>query len=172
MTHSCPFCSTTLHALKIADAAFSICPQCHATFVNAKRFSSLRRDIDEGSRKLWRDLLREDATRFSAPGVALRCVEHGEPLVEGELPNVCVPGLVAPCCDLLHLPPGTMADLLDRGLQNHNHSIHSSSRKRRGLLRNISAWFLAKTDKDYELDDGLDGMQWEMKLKPILKPNV
>ena len=172
MTSSCSYCNTPLTALKITDAVFSLCPKCHSTFVRAKSFSSLRRDIDEGSRKQWRDLLREDSKRFVPPTGEIVCAEHGQPLTLGELPNVCIPGHVASCCDLLHLPPKVMADLLDRGLQNPNHSINSSSRKRRGLFRNISAWLLNKTDTDHGLDDGLDGMQWDMKLSPILNPKA
>jgi len=169
MKHACSFCSTPLREVTVTEATFSLCPTCFSTFIKAKQFGSIRIAIDEGSRKEWLDFLRTNDSAFKITTEHVVCIEHGQELVEGQLPGVCVPGKCAPCCDMLHLPPSTMEMLLERGLLQPVQTLQPKEKDSgffKRIFERISLW----ADKDSDMENVYDGMVWKFSIKPNLQP--
>jgi len=166
MSKNCPFCQTQVVFVKAGEAEFRACPSCHSTFFPAKHFGSIRGSIDAESRRIWAGELAESAKNFKQPTEPVLCIDHEQPLQEGTLPDVVVPGLVASCCTMLQVPPQLMHDLLARGLKSKDVKFERKSSD--GAWRKVIMFLFSWMDsKDRIEDDGLDGALWALKLKPV-----
>jgi hypothetical protein len=166
MSNTCTFCQTPIVLVRAGESEFRACPKCHATFFPAKHFGAIRGSIDAESRRLWAESLAISAQSFQMPAGPVNCMDHGQPLQEGTLPDVVVPGLVASCCSMLHLPPQLMHDLLARGLKVKE--VRKDLKSDEGAWRKVISFLFGWMDsKDRIVDDGLDGALWALKLKPI-----
>jgi hypothetical protein len=169
MTQSCSFCNTPVTPVKLGGTEIRICEKCHATFLAANSFGAIRRDVNNEARRTWMNILLEDAKSFASPESPC-CIEHGQALTQGTLPNVAVPGLVPSCCTTLHLPPAMLAQLLQRSLASPRVTAKDLKAKQPGfrarLIEGVLKLFHAE---EKEIDDGLDNVIWETRLRPLLE---
>jgi hypothetical protein len=160
----CSFCQTPTVSIQLGGVALRGCPHCHATFILAPLFHAIRRDVDETSRRIWSGHLAESAKTWSSP-VEVPCLEHGHLLREGTLPEIGITGLVSTCCLTLHLPPAILHQLLERGLQVPVPKLNEGSR--RGFFYRIAKMIDKHLGSSKPVEDGLDGMLWQVKLNPV-----
>ncbi|HSQ41676.1 MAG TPA: hypothetical protein VLM37_05295 [Fibrobacteraceae bacterium] len=165
----CSFCQTPTVPIQLGGATFRACPHCHATFILAPLFHVIRRDVDETSRRLWSEHLAESAKTWSAP-TEVPCLEHGHPLREGTLPELGITGLVSTCCLTLHLPPATLYTLLERGLQTPVPKLNEGHHH--GFFYRIAKILDKHLGSSKSLEDSLDGMLWQVKLKSVYGTKV
>lgn len=146
-----------------------LCTQCHSTYIAAAKFGSIRQVLSEGARKQWLAILQADTASFQ-PTAAPLCIEHGQLLTPGKLPEVGLPGLVAPCCTTLHLAPADLAQLLQRSIAPPRHSPDDLKNKRKPLtVRIVTGILKIFGGQEKPLDDGLDDILWESRLLPLLR---
>jgi hypothetical protein len=139
----CSFCSKSEPArIEISSLDLRICPNCLATFLPASQFSALRRELNDSTKAAWRRRLQ---TLSEQPqSIVPKCMEHDTPLVSGTIPNYSFKGLVPTCCDLQHLPPSLMLEILkisigvSRAATRDYKSISSQSQNSILLLTKIS----------------------------------
>lgn len=167
MNNTCPYCNNSVEKIVFGKTTMRICPHCYATFLPADRFMSVRREIDEGSRRKLMEFMHAHAADFVSPA-NLKCIDHQEPLVEGSIPEYVVPGLVPTCCNMQHLPPQLWSDLLLRGLKNPLRKTATSKYDRNTLMNNLRRKVLAILDKDYGAADPLEGLFYSMNIEPVL----
>jgi hypothetical protein len=136
--------------------------------VGAKDSGALRRELDEESRRQWMEFLLASPAP-SAPSGPVLCIGHAQPLFEGTLPRLNQAGLVAPCCDTLHLRPAQMAEFLKRSLGTPIPDLRKE--ERRGPIRKLVAWINDRIEKPPQ-DDGFGGLAWAAKLKPLYTRNT
>jgi hypothetical protein len=169
MTQTCSFCKSEISAIRAGGCELRICSKCHSTFILARQFGAVRRDLDSVTRRKWADQLIESAKTFCLPQGPIPCIDHGEPLQQGTLPDVSIPGLVAPCCSVLHLPPQVMLELLERSLKASAPSF-TSKHKKPSLWQDLAGFFFKRVVKDSApVDDGLAGAMWDIKLKTVFE---
>ena len=96
---NCPFCKTEVVASKIGHLDLRICPKCFSTFFPCDQTMALRGDIPDRSREMWYNALK--AKNAPDPDMAgACCIDHGEPLVDGNIPDDGIPGKVTTCCKM------------------------------------------------------------------------
>jgi len=171
MTQKCSFCAGSVERVPIQGIDLRLCTECHATFISAKNFLTVRREVDEGSRKSWVHILRHSQVRFKSPGQVL-CIDHATPLVDGNLPDYVIPAKVPTCCQTQHLPPELWANLLEKGIKNPMRNLTAHHQAQDGLKGKILKWMQARLDKDHSETDPLDNIVFDMKLKPLLERHL
>jgi len=170
MTQHCPYCHGPVEKIPLDSANLRVCTECHATFISAKNFLTVRRELDEGSRASWMNILRQSATNFREPEQLL-CLDHGIPLVQGNLPDYVIPARVPTCCDIQHLPPALWADLLERGLRNPLRNLNRKTQPT-GWKGKILLWLQSRLDQDHLEIDPLDNIVFERKIRPLLEQRI
>lgn len=163
MPQACPFCQSPLAQLNLGELSLSLCPSCHGVFMAAKQVSQLRNELDEQSRSQWLQYLRSHPATASSTAPVL-CLAHGQALFSGQLPKVNLSGLVAPCCETLHLTSDQFCEILQRNLAAPSQRL--DLRQRKGLLRTLFSWFTDLWDKAPE-EDSLNGFAWSAKVRPL-----
>ena len=98
------------------------------------------------------------------------CIDHGEPLVDGNIPDYGMPGKVTTCCKTFHLPPSQMLAILKRTLDSPFQKPASSSTKHhfffiRAIDALVNKWFGEKMPEV----DPLDEIQYNLHLKKIFE---
>lgn len=163
----CPFCKTEVVQKKIGHLDLRICPKCFSTFFPCDQTMALRGDVPDRSRELWYNALK--AKNAPDPDMAgACCIDHGEPLVDGNIPDYGMPGKVTTCCKMFHLPPSQMLAILKRTLDSPFQKPASSSTKHhfffiRAIDAIVNKWFGEKMPEV----DPLDEIQYNLHLKKI-----
>ncbi|NLB64660.1 MAG: hypothetical protein GX801_11265 [Fibrobacter sp.] len=168
MSKKCSYCEAQVEQVKYNKINMRICPHCYATFISAKSFMAVRRDIDELSRQRLMEFLRANSAVVNFEK-DINCIDHGKKLVDGKLPDYVIPAKIPTCCDIQHLPPQLWGDLLERGLKNPLLNIKSSKYDSGSALNRLRRFVQNILDKDYTEEDPFDGLFYSIKIEPILK---
>lgn len=171
MNANCPFCKTGVPAqIALAELNLRICPQCLATFLPSTQYAALRRNVFIETRRLWLKVLQERGQQFAQP-TELHCIDHHEPLAPGAIADYGYEGWVPTCCDIQHLAPATMIQILEFGLKLSEVGFESqyAGKKPRGLAAFLGGILFRFIDKP-STEDGLDTMQYNFKFRDVLGP--
>ena len=165
---TCPFCKTEVAQMKIGHLDLRICPKCFSTFFPSNQTTALRGDLPDKSRELWYNALL--AKNIQDPDMAgACCIDHGEPLIDGKLPDYGIPGKVTTCCKMFHLPPSQMLAILKRTLDTPFQKQSSSSKHHFFFIRAIDSLvskFLGEKQPD---EDPLDAIPYNIHLKKLFE---
>jgi hypothetical protein len=168
----CPFCSKSEPVrIEIKSLNLRICPNCLAAFLPASQFATLRKDLDDATKKAWLRKIRKcPAVELSSE---IKCLEHGTPLVSGTLPSYSFEGLVPSCCDLQHLPPPLLAKVLELGIVASGRIGLGGFGASKPRASNAFGKFLGDMifhfwNKKQKIDDGFDRLQYDSKFKDVL----
>ncbi|MCF0225340.1 MAG: hypothetical protein HUK20_13815 [Fibrobacter sp.] len=165
----CPFCNSEVAEIKILHLDLRICPHCFSTFFPCDQTMAFRSDLTDKSRELWLKALL--AKNLKDPECKTPCcIDHGEPLVEGKLPDYGFAGKITTCCKMFHLPPSSTIQLLKRTLE---HPFNPPSKDQKHHFFFIR-WIFAIVDKLFGEklpdEDPMDLIQYNLKLKKFLEP--
>jgi hypothetical protein len=158
-----------------------ICPNCLATFLPASLYAALRREVYASTRHAWHKVLQTRGVpewTAKATEKPVCCLEHGIPLMEGQMPQYGHKMLVPTCCDLQHIPPAVMLQVLDFGFEmeaqnggvGYDFSLKTPYRRRGffSFLNPLAKLLLKWSDKPPETENDLEMLQFIYKFEPIL----
>lgn len=165
----CPYCKSEVAEVKILHLDLRICPHCYSTFFPCDQTMAFRSDLSDKSRELWlKALLAKNVQDPVCDNVC--CIDHGEPLVEGKLPDYGTDGKVTTCCKMFHFTPSMTVALLKRTLE-HPFQVPGKEEKHHFFfirwLFNLVDKFIGEKMPD---EDPMDLLQYNLRLKPILEP--
>ncbi len=168
MNSICPFCQSETRRIDLPRLDLRICPHCLATFFPSDKTMAFRREVVEETRSRWLSALERRREDWVEPGEDVRCIDHGQKLVDGKLPDYGLPGKVATCCEMFQLPASTMHVLLQR---MGGAPVEPKSSKKHHfaiivLFSKIVDKLLGTGDSG---DDGLDSLQYHLKFKDVLE---
>lgn len=166
MSH-CPFCDAEVVEIKIHTLALRICPKCFSTFFPGSQTTAFRGEISDKTRELWLKALKQK-TLMQAPANA-NCIDHGEPLVQGKLPDYGYDGLVAKCCDMLHLTPELTVRLLEHTLEHPFQAPAKQGKHHFFFIRLLDKLISKGMGEQLPEEDPLDLIQYNMLFKPVLE---
>ncbi len=172
MSNICPFCETPVSSIKLQHFVLRICPKCYSTFFPAKNTMSFRSDVSDKTRESWLSVLKSKDVKDPVLKESLKCIDHGEPLVKGSLPDYGIDGYVTTCCEMFHLPPSLTCQILERTLKFPFHATNKSKHtKEHFFFIHLFDRILSKIigEKPSE-EDPLDLIQYDLHFKDILGP--
>ncbi len=154
--------------IDIVDLDLRICPSCLATYLPAKQFAALRREVFPETRKLWLSVLKKRGNACPEP-TEIKCIDHGTLLAQGEIPDYGYPGAYPTCCEMQHLAPTTMIRILEFGLALSETGFESqyAGRKPKGISAVLGGILFRFFEKKAE-SDGLETMQYNYKFREAL----
>ena len=98
---TCPYCKSEVAEIKFQHLDLRICPKCYSTFFPCDQTMAFRSDLTDKSRELWlKALLAKNVQDPVCESPC--CIDHGEPLVAGKLPDYGYDGKVTNCCKMFH----------------------------------------------------------------------
>lgn len=173
MNSRCPFCQSETKQVELSRFDLRICPHCLATFFPSDKTMAFRREVFDKTRELWLRALENRQSDWVEPAEDVRCIDHGEPLVSGKLPDYGFPGVVATCCNMFQIPASTMVKILRRMLGSPSDAALVSSRKKHHfafivLLSKLVDKIFGSGDGG---DDSFEAIQYQLKFKDILEKN-
>ena len=131
---------------------------------------AFRSDLTDKSRELWLKALL--AKNVQDPVCdAPCCIDHGEPLVAGKLPDYGYDGKVTTCCKMFHLTPSMMIQLLKRTLEHPFQTPAKEGKHHFFFIRLLDALVNKLFGEKMPDEDPLDLVQYSLQLKPILEPD-
>ena len=155
----CPFCKTEVVAAKIGHLTLRVCPNCYSTFFPCDQTMALRGDLPDRSREMWYEALKaKNPVDPDMTGAC--CIDHGEPLVDGNIPDYGLPGKVTTCCKMFHLPPSQRLTILKRTIDSPHHFFFI-----RAIDSLVNKWFGEKMPEV----DPLDEIPYNLHLKKIFE---
>lgn len=161
---NCPFCKTEIESVKFQHLDLRLCPKCYSFFFPCDQTTALRGDITDRSRELWYNALL--AKKIQDPNMdGACCIDHGEPLVDGNIPDYGIPGKVTTCCKMFHLPPSTMLAILKRTIDTPFQKPTGSGKHHFFFIRwldSLVSKFVGEKSPDV---DPLDEIQYNLRLK-------
>ena len=167
---NCSFCKEKVEEVTLHYLNLRICPKCHSVFVPCYQTMSFRVDLTDKSRELWLEALKRMNVQdpaFDNPC----CIDHGEPLEDGNLPDYGFPGKVTRCCKMYHLQPSVFMKLLQHTLDNPFQRPESKKAKHHFFF---IKWFDALLNKfmgeQQPEEDPLDFVQYNLNLKKFIEP--
>jgi hypothetical protein len=138
---------------------------------------AFRNEIFDKTREIWLSVLEQNKeSRVKEPAEVL-CIDHGRKLVDGTLPDYGIPGKVTTCCEMFHLPPELLSQILKRTLVSPsvNYTKSRGASKQFILVRLMTAlvrpfdavfrWIFGSKE-----EDPFESMQYDMKFKDVLGP--
>lgn len=179
MAASCPYCQTQVSELDLHGFSLRICPHCFSTFFPAGKTMAFRHEVQDTTREIWLSVLEKNKESWVKPPEEVLCIDHRQKLIDGNLPDYGIPGKVATCCEMFHLPPELLSQILQRTLISPSVTYVRSRKttKEFALVRimtNIVKPFAALFDMIFgrkkQEEDPFQYMQYEMKFKDILGP--
>lgn len=170
MNSTCPFCKSETKRVELTRLDLRICPNCLATFFPSDKTMAFRREVFDKTRAMWLKVLEERKADWVDADETTCCIDHGEKLVEGKLPDYGLPGHVATCCGMFQLPAKTMAAILRRTSAPSDKSFIASETRHHFAF----IVFLSKiVDKIFgsgdEGDDSFESIQYNLKFRDILE---
>lgn len=171
MNSTCPFCKSETKQVEFSRLDLRICPHCLATFFPSDKTMAFRREVFDKTRAMWLLALEKRKADWVEPGESACCIDHGERLVSGNLPDYGFPGKVATCCNMFQLPASTMAKILRRMSGSPSDEMLVSSRKKHHfafivLLSKLVDKIFGSGDTE---DDSFEAIQYNLKFKEILE---
>ncbi len=167
MNNICPFCHGTTAEITAHRIDLRICTSCYATFFPTDRTMSFRNDIFTLTRKKWLAALEAKNLPETDVG-SVCCIDHGEPLVEGKLPDYGMPGKITTCCGMFHLTSSMTKEILKRSLVNAD--IKKEGKHHFAFIRALDK-LVSKLTGNEELDeDPIEAIQYDLHFKKILEP--
>lgn len=164
----CPFCSSEVRNVKFHYLDMRICPKCYSTFFPCDQTMALRTDISDRSREMWYNALK--AKNLPDPDMTnARCIDHGEPLVDGKLPDYGIEGKVTTCCKMFHLPPSLMLTILKRTLDAPFQKPNASGKHHFLFIRWADALVSRLFGEKMPEVDPLDELQYNLHLKQFFE---
>jgi len=155
----------------ISPMGLKVCTSCQAAFLPARRLPAISRELESYTRREWREMLLKLEPTWKGDEAPV-CMEHGQPLVKGKIPDYGFEGWRAECCDGLHLPPVDMVRILNIGIDQNAAVRRSGKYKDRGGLFQFLGkplfWLYSKLSEDATDDDPFEGAQWELKFRKVL----
>lgn len=133
---------------------------------------SFRREISDTTRKTWLSVLKGKSIKDPVVSGELKCLDHGEPLVKGALPDYNIPAYVTTCCDLFHLPPSLTCEVLERTLKSPFRPLSKGKHvKEHFFFIRFFDFILSKVvGESLPEEDPLDLIQYDLHFKDILGP--
>lgn len=162
----CPFCDTEVKEIKIHTLDLRICPKCYSTFFPCNQTTSFRGELSDKTRELWLNALKSKT--FTAIRESACCIDHGEPLVQGKLPDYGYDGLVTQCCAMYHLTPELTMKLLAHTLE-HPFQAPAKQGKHHFFFIRLLDKLVSRGMGEQPSEDPLDLIQYNMFFKPILE---
>ena len=164
----CPFCGSEVADVKIRHLDLRICPMCYSTFFPCNQTMALRGDIPDKSRELWyKALLAKNVSDPNTEGAC--CIDHGEPLVDGKLPDYGIPGKVTTCCEMFHLPPSLMLQILKRTLDSPFQKPTMGGKHHFFFIRWLDSLVSNFVGEKMPDEDPLDELQYNLHLKKFFE---
>ena len=111
----CSFCGSEVEALRIANLDLRICPKCYSIYFPCNQTFAFYGGLSDKTRELWLEDLKKKNVQDPVCENP-KCIDHGEPLVKGKLPHYGFDGYVTTCCEMFHMPPSTVKQLLQWSL--------------------------------------------------------
>ncbi|MCI5601816.1 MAG: zf-TFIIB domain-containing protein [Hallerella porci] len=167
----CPFCKSETKKVELSRFDLRICPHCLGTFFPSDKTMAFRREVYDKTRELWLKALEERNADWVEADENSVCIDHGEKLVDGKLPDYGIPGKVASCCEMFQLPASTMHTILRRMVGSPSDEMFLSSKQKHHFGFIV---FLSKiVDKIFGSgapeEDAFETMQYKMKFQEILE---
>ncbi len=169
MNSSCPFCKSETKQVELSRLDLRICPHCLATFFPSDKTMAFRREVFDKTRAMWLLALEKRKADWVEPDESARCIDHGERLVPGNLPDYGIPGKVAVCCNMFQLPASTMAKILRRMAPSDEMFVSSKKKHHFAfivLLSKLVDKIFGSGDAE---DDSFEAIQYNLKFKEILE---
>lgn len=164
----CPFCNAEVVEIKLHTLCLRLCPKCFSTFFPSSQTTAFRGEISDKTRELWLKALKQK--KLMDLPISANCIDHGEALVQGKLPDYGYEGLVANCCDILHLSPELTVRLLEHTLE-HPFQVPAKQGKHHFFFIKLLDKLISKgMGEQQPEDDPLDFIQYNLLFKPILEP--
>ena len=168
---NCPFCKSETKKVELSRLDLRICPHCLGTFFPSDKTMAFRREIYDKTRVLWLQKLEERRADWIEPTENTSCIDHGEKLVDGKLPDYGIAGKVATCCNMFQLPASTMATLLRRMVASPSDGLLLSKKPKHHFAFIVQLGKIV--DKTFGTaspeEDPFESMQYEMKFKDIFE---
>ena len=165
---TCPFCKAEVAQMKIGHLDLHICPKCFSAFFPCNQTMALRNDLPDRSREMWLEALK--AKNVADPDMTgACCIDHGEPLVDGNIPDYGMPGKVTTCCKMFHLPPSQMMAILKRTLESPFHSTASERKHHFFFIRALDSLVSKMFGEKMPEVDPLDELPYNLHLKKIFE---
>ena len=164
----CPFCASEVTEEKIHHLDLRICPRCFSTFFPCDQTMALRSDLPDKSRELWyKALLAKNLTDPETEGAC--CIDHGEPLVDGSLPDYGIKGKVSTCCKMFHLTPSLTLQILKRTLDSPFQKQTAAGKHHFFFIRWLDALVSKVFGEKMPEEDPLDELPYNLHLKKFFE---
>ena len=166
---TCPYCQSEVAEIKFQHLDLRICPKCYSTFFPCDQTMAFRSDLTDKSRELWlKALLAKNVQDPVCEDPC--CIDHGEPLAVGKLPDYGYDGKITTCCKMFHMPPSMTITLLKRTLEHPFQQITKEGKHHFFFIRALDALINKLFGEKEPDEDPLDLVQYSLHLKPILEP--
>jgi hypothetical protein len=167
--NTCPYCKSEVAQIKFQHLDLRICPKCYSTFFPCDQTMAFRSDLTDKSRELWlKALLAKNVQDPVCEDPC--CIDHGEPLVQGKLPDYGYDGKITTCCKMFHMPPSMTIQLLKRTLEHPFQQPAKEGKHHFFFIRLLDALVDRLFGEKMPDEDPLDLVQYSLHLKPILEP--
>ena len=164
----CPFCKSEVAEIKIHHLDLRICPKCYSTFFPCDQTMAFRGDLTDKSRELWyKALLAKNPVDPDTSNAC--CIDHGEPLVEGKLPDYGYDGKVTTCCKMFHLTPSMTLELLKHTLDTGFQKPEAKGKHHFFFIRWLDALVSKLFGEKMPEDDPLDAIQYNLYIKKYIE---
>ena len=166
MNNICPFCRTEVAKIENLRFDLRICPGCLATFFPTNKTMSFRNDIFTLTRKKWLAVLESRGARENVVA-EVRCIDHGELLEDGKLPDYGIPGKVTTCCGMFHLTADMTKEILQRSLVNAD--LKKEGKHHFAFIRALDGLINKLTGNVEPEEDPIEAIQYELHFKHVLE---
>lgn len=164
----CSFCKAEVAEVTLHHLQLRICPKCHSVFFPCDQTMAFRGDLTDKSRELWLAALKRMNVQDPVCDNPC-CIDHGEPLVDGKLPDYGFDGKVTTCCKTFHMKPSLFMELLQRTLDNPFQNPGKEGKHHFFFIK----WFDALVNKimgeKMPDEDPLDLVQYNIHLKKFIE---
>lgn len=168
---NCSFCKAEVAEVNLHHLQLRICPKCHSVFFPCDQTMAFRGDLTDKSRELWLAALKRMNVQDPVCDNPC-CIDHGEPLVDGKLPDYGFDGKVTACCRMYHMQPSVFMKLLKHTLDNPFQQNETKEAKHHFFF---IKWFDSLVNKmmgeQQPEEDPLDFVQYNLNLKKHIEPD-
>ncbi|MFA6835682.1 MAG: hypothetical protein WCR04_04675 [Fibrobacteraceae bacterium] len=175
MNQTCPFCKSEIKKVDLSHLDLRICPHCLAAFFPSDKTMSFRREVFDKTRELWLKALETRKEDWVSPPADLKCIDHGEALKTGNLPDYGIPAHITACCGMFHLHAELLAQILRRTLKNPTDNLLVSTRSKHhfAFIVFLDRLLNKILGQKPAVEDPLELIQFNLKFKDILtKPEA
>jgi len=165
---TCPFCKSEVAQMKIGHLDLRLCPKCFSAFFPSSQTTALRGDLPDKSRELWYNAMV--AKNLQDPDMTgACCIDHGEPLMDGKIPDYGYEGKVATCCKTFHLPPSMVEKILKRTIDTPFQKPASQGKHHFFFIRALDALVSKFSGEKLPEEDPLDTIPYNIHLKKFFE---